>query len=1847
MTVVVKQRQGGMRIVGSGGGGKGGGGSARTPIEYPDSAHSTSYAALLDVIGNGEMAGPAHPDAPMRDIYLDGTPIQNEDGTLNFRQVEVEYRVGTSDQEPIAGFPASSSVTPVGVEVKSTKQWTQQITNRELSAVRVTLLWPQLVKTISSGKNFGDRVGTRVDYAIDVSTAGGSFQNVLTSHVSDKAKGYARTHRIELPASESGWVIRVRRLTPDSTSDMVIDAFSVQSYAEVIDGKFVYPMTALVGVKVDAEQFQSIPARAYHWRGQIIRVPSNYDPKSRTYTGVWDGTFKRAYSNNPAWVYYDMLTSKLYGLGEHVDTSMIDRYALYQIGAYCDQMVPDGMGGVEPRFVCNVYLQSQADALRVLNDLTSVFRGMSYWANGQVVAVADKPSDAVYTYTNANVLDGVFEYTGADISTLKTVALVSWNDPTDFYRSKVEVVEDDEGVRRYGIRKTEIIAFGCTSRGQAQRVGLYHLYTSRMETGGVAFSVGLDGVIPQPGSIVKIADRNRAGRHIGGRIHHATTTSVTLDREHPANVGDKLTVNLPDGTSQTREIVAIDDRIVSVSPAFSQAPSSESAWAIDSSDLVTQQARVISVKESDGITFEVSCVLHHPGKFEAIDHGVRLDPLPVSVVPPRVQSAPANVQIAQHHRYHQGTTRHYAEVTWEAPEHAVSYDVQWRRDDGDWIQMPRTGSRFVEISDIFSGSYVVRVRAVNALDVPSLWAYSDATELDGLAGEPPRVSGLTTTPLYWGIGVSWGFPSAPNIIEYTEVRYSKTPSFEDSLLQGTFAYPTTSFTQTSLQPGAEHFFWARLVDKNGMPGAWYPSELEPGIRGVARSDAEGYNELITQQVIESALGEQLFSDIESIEDIWQQIAEIGVDVNDLGINIKEVDGKFVVVNDRLDDMTGRFDDIDKEIGVFETKIGELGGNFDELSVQLKEVDGKLVVVTDRLDDVGERFAGIDSEIDSLDARIEELAKTPEWRADKSYLSGQVVKSDGALYRALRDVPKGVPVSDASNWEKIGDYDSLGEAVSSLSARMSTAETGIDELTGAVVANSTDITQLQSSVTGLEGEVEGNSTAISQLETRVSENQSAQAQVNNALQSRLGGAESAIDVNSGAISGLRTSVEDIDGRVSSNSRDITALQSAVSDATEGLNVNSQALSELQTEVKAVDGRVTSNSESITQLQGRITDAEDNILSNATALNDLKVSVIDHDDRLESQSQSITQLQNRAQTIEGDVSGLSGALSSLETTVSSQGDSIASQGASITQLQGKLEATDGNVSGLAGALSSLETKVLTQGDTLTSQGESITALQNRADSIEGDLSGVSGALSSLQSTVTAQGSDITSHGKSITQLQSSVTSLNEEVQGNAIAIDSLETNVTGINDKIEVASKQTSVLAATVRRLDDGEGELETAMAAYENRAFIKETQEVVADNEKAVAKAISEIGARIDDNVALISEVKESVVTLESAQAQVNESLAAQVQDNASTIGNLQIVIADLESSQATINSELMSQVGANAAKVTALEQTVADDKSAQSLVNQSLQSQLNDVEAGVSGTSTAISSLSTKVESIDGKVTAQGQSISQLDTKVGDVSASVQDISQSVVDLDGRVSAARTIKVGVNSGGVQYMAGIGVGVDNSTGSMQSQVAVVADRFAVLHSIDGTPESVFSVQGGVATLNTALIGYATITEMHVAQAAIKTGHIEELAVTEGKMANLSVSTGKIKNLAVDTLKIAGNAVTVMSTSQHNGTAMTSSEMLTNNINVNTPVPSIMSITVLVSSHRSNYLPSISLYVNGGLVGVVLGQVVGVEPVTRSQLTMGYLVTAPAGNVNIQIRQSGNYGGQLRTTPVSLNILTTMR
>jgi len=1014
MTVEVLRRRGGMRIVGSGGGGKGSS-SSRTPVEQPDSLHSIAYAALLDVISNGEVYGPAHPFQPLRDIYLDGTPIQNEDGSLNFSNVQVEMRNGTQDQEYIPGFPASANVTSVGVEVKTTQPWTQLLTNPDLSAVRVTLQWPQLMRAIESGKNAGDRVGYKVEYAIDLAVGSGSFENVLTTSADGKSvNGYSRTHRIELPPTEDGWTVRVRRITPEANNTAISDTMMLTNYAEVIDGKFRYPMTALVGIKIDASQFQSIPARAYRWRGQIIRVPSNYDPETRTYVGVWDGTFKRAWTDNPAWIFYDILTSKLYGLGDRVDASMIDRYALYQIGAYCDQLVSDGQGGQEPRFTCNCYIQSQADALKVINDLASVFRGMAYWANGQVVAVADAPSDPVYTYTNSKVIDGRFEYTGADITTRKTVALVSWNDPSDFYRSKVEVVEDDEGIQRYGIRKTEVTAFGCATRGQAQRVGLYQLYTSRLETGGVAFAVGLEGVIPQPGSIVKVADKHRAGRAIGGLIRQASTTTVTVDRDHAIQVGNTLTVNLPNGTTESRPVVLVSDRVITVSPEFSAAPTAQASWAVDADDLVTQHVRVISVKERDGgIIYDIAGVFHHPGKFDAIDNGVRLDPLPVSVVPPRAQLAPTNVQISEYATFHQGTTRHNAEITWEAPENAVSYDIQWRRDNGDWVQMPRTGTLLAEIVDIYSGDYVVRVRAINGLDVPSLWAYSPLTTLTGLIGEPPVVASLATVGEIMAIRLDWAYPDTPNIIEKVEIRASLTNSFDDSYVVTQVSYPDTSYTLYGLGYSTEMWFWVRLIDKNGTAGQWHPSSTGAGVFGKPNQDPEVLLEYLEGQIGEGQLAPGLISEIQEgiTDDVMDEIVGdlTGDDVLDQKWFVGDDDKSFVgTVTTTSAFNEGDYREAKRTVAL----AAQTESNLAVIRQELKVTSDLTSATASSLSILSAKVGGMESTVEETSSAVADLdgALSSSWQVKTQVRSdGRVVQAGVALGASIN--PNGTSRSE--------------------------------------------------------------------------------------------------------------------------------------------------------------------------------------------------------------------------------------------------------------------------------------------------------------------------------------------------------------------------------------------------------------------------------------------------------------------------------------------------------------------------------------------------------------------------------------------------------------------------------------------------------------------------------------------------------------------------------------------------------------------------------------------------------------------------------------------------------------------
>lgn len=850
--------KGGWRIIQGAKKGRGGSSGGK---EDRDSLHSTSYARIVDLLSEGEIVGPVD---GLKSVYFDETPVLSSDGTANFSGYDIQFRAGTQDQDPVSGFPASESTTSVGVEFKASTPWTHTFTNTELDAVRITLAVSGLQKVNQKNGNIN---GYRVDYTIELSSNGGTYRTVVSSAFDGKTTStYARSHRIDLPSGGAPWTIRVSRSTADSSTNYISDTTLVQAYTEIIDAKLRYPMSALAAIKIDASQFSSIPTRAYHLKGRIIRVPSNYDADKRTYTGTWDGTFKTAYSNNPAWVFYDILTNDRYGLGDVLDAGYIDKWSLYEIAQYCDESVPTGVGSnTEPRFTCNCYLQSAADATAVLSDLATVFRGIVYWGNGSAIPVADMPRDPSYTYTPANVVDGRFQYQGSSRSTRYTVCYVSYNDPDDMYNRKVEAVEDSDGIARYGIVATSITAFACSSRSQAHRLGLWALLTSQRETRSVTFSVGLDGAIATPGQIIRIADPAIAGKRIGGRLHAVNSaTQVVVDKNDGIAVGDTLICTLPSGKTESQTVSAVDGTTITVGTAFSAAPEAESIWAVVNSDLHTQTFRVVSVTEGDGSTFDIAAIQNEQSKYAAVDYGSALSDTIITSIPESSVPAPSDLKITSNEVVEQGISSTTVTLSWTKPEVTGGvgyYILEWKRDNSDWVSVPQVAFCSYDITNAYSGSYQFRIRATNTIGVKSPWKASDAVSIDGLLAAPASPASLVASPEIFGITLNWGFPSGLNILSYTEIWYSATNDRTAATLLTMLPYPRSNYTLTGLKSGQTFYFWARLVDKNGLAGSYFPTSATAGVEGTSSTDASNILGYLTNQITSSQLGSDLLSEI--------------------------------------------------------------------------------------------------------------------------------------------------------------------------------------------------------------------------------------------------------------------------------------------------------------------------------------------------------------------------------------------------------------------------------------------------------------------------------------------------------------------------------------------------------------------------------------------------------------------------------------------------------------------------------------------------------------------------------------------------------------------------------------------------------------------------------------------------------------------------------------------------------------------------------------------------------------------------------------------------------------------------
>ena len=896
---------------------KGGSSSSRTPTEQPDDLQSVAKAKILVALGEGEFAG----QLTGKDIYLDGTALENADGSQNFSGVTWEFRAGTQAQKYIQGIPGTENEISVGTEVSSATAWTRTFTNTQLSAVRLRLKWPSLFKQ----EDDGDLVGYSVNYAIDLQTDGGTWQTVLNTSVTGKTtSGYERSHRIDLPQAGSTWTIRLRKITADANSAKIGDTMTLQSFTEVIDAKLRYPNTALLYIEFDSSQFNgSIPQISCEPRGRVIRVPDTYDPETRSYSGTWTGAFKWAWTDNPAWIFYDLVVSDRFGLGHRLTAANIDKWTLYQVAQYCDQMVPDGKGGdgTEPRYTCNVYIQDRNDAYTVLRDFAAIFRGMTYWGGDQIVALADMPRDVDYSYTRANVVGGRFTYSSSTTKSRYTTALVSWSDPGNAYADAMEPVFEQVLVARYGFNQLEMTAIGCTRQSEANRKGRWGILTNNKDR-VVSFDVGLDGNIPQPGYIIAVADELLSGKVMGGRISAVNGRVIKLDRVADAAAGDRLILNLPSGASQSRTIQAVNGESVTVTTAYSETPQAEAVWVVESDELYAQQYRVVSVSDNDDGTFSITAAWHDPDKYDRIDTGAIIDQRPVSVIPPGNQSPPSNIVISSFSVVQQNISVETMRVSWDQAQNAIAYEAQWRRNDGNWVNVPRSSTTSFDVPGIYAGRYLVRVRAINAAEISSGWGYSEEKTLTGKVGNPPKPVGFTATGINWGIRLNWGFPANTGDTLKTEIQYTANSDFSDPLLLSDVPYPSAEYTQLGLKAGQEFWYRAQLVDRTGNESGY-----TDWIRGMSNDNADDYLGDIADDFLTSADGERLTGDIDTniegilqnalanhgtVEHQWAQYGEVRADILVVKTTIAEVDNAMAElstqVQAQIDDVTAALED---------------------------------------------------------------------------------------------------------------------------------------------------------------------------------------------------------------------------------------------------------------------------------------------------------------------------------------------------------------------------------------------------------------------------------------------------------------------------------------------------------------------------------------------------------------------------------------------------------------------------------------------------------------------------------------------------------------------------------------------------------------------------------------------------------------------------------------------------------------------------------------------------------------------------------------------------------------------------
>lgn len=1653
-------------------GAKKGSGEARKAVIAPDSAQSKTYIKILYGLSEGEVEGLAN---GLQSVFLEETPLHNPNGGSNFQDIQFDFRHGTNDQTHIEGFPDISSETAINVELVSGTPWVRAISNTDLDAVRVRFKWGPLRE--QNAKN-GDVKGITIQYAIDLQTGGGTWAEVLNTKISDKTSAnYERSHRIDLPKSDSGWTIRVRRLTPNSTSEYISDKMYVDALTEVIDLKLSYPNTAMLGLQYDAETFSNVAKVAVDLKGIKLQVPSNYNPVARTYTGMWDGTFKRAYTNNPAWIYYDICTSKRYALGDRLTSAMLDKWSLYRLAQYCDQMVNDGKGGQEPRFTCNVYLQSTEDAYAILSKLAGVFRAISYWDGNSIVCDADIPQDTYFTYTRANVIDGLFEYTGTRARDRHTVAKVAWDNPANHYKTEYVYVRDEAAIAKLGVRIAEIDAWGCTSEGQAQRAGLWALKSEQLETRTVSFKVGLDGYIPQPGRVIEIADELFAGRANGGRVSKvsANLRTITLDRDDVVcRAGDRLVVNGENGKAQARIVSSKVGRNVTVTVAF-ESVAAENVWVVDAQDLKTMKFRVMSITQDEKHQFSITGLQYESAKYNAIDFGAFIDERPISIINPTIQAPVTNVLISSENMVQQGLSIKTMLITWDQAQGATKYQVEWRKDDGSWIKLPITGSNSVEVHGIYAGNYEARVTAISAFDVASLPTYSMLTTLSGKQGLPPALANIAATGILFGYRLNWNFPAVGALdTAYTEIEIATTANGANAAQLGLFAYPTDTHVIQGMQPNLTRYFRGRLIDRIGNIGPW-----SNWVSATTSADASAVLDILSGKITESQLHQNLQTKIDKID----TIAGLDGDIGNLIDNITAVQTQTNQLNTALNQETQQR----------VTAIQDLN-------------DGLTQEITDRQSAITQEITNRNTAIAS-EATARNTAILQEANARSTAIlteKNERISADSNLSNRIDTVS----ASSGNNAAAIQqEAEARASADSAISNRIDSVLAEVDENTAAINQEAIARADADSANASLIETVRAESNQNSQdLRALVVDESNARIDADRALAERVTGVE--VITNPDMIG----STDDLIGSESGNAG-VWSILSAVQEGdlfqaqrtdllTVSVNNNAaNILTEQTARVSADDAlseRIDSlnvefsgNTASINQKLQTLADTDQALASDISGIN-TRVGANEANIISESQARSTGDAAN-AQALTDYRSINDTALANVRQTAESAATATSANTQAVQALDSRVTVAEGNANtaktNAATALVKAETAT-TQAGSAASLAQQASAIANQAaDNADTANQTAATALSTANVAANQSGANATQINAltvelgtkastgALNQTNANVAEINGRVTANTTKIDGVYAQVNpkliGSTDDLIGSTEGFAGTWTLQSALIEGDMALSqridtTVAQIADNTASIQTEATARADADSALTTQINIALSQVDDAKALIRTEQQTRADADIALGSRIDTLQAQVGD-------------DLQQSIATIQQELDVLANADSALSSRVDTVQSATTAAQATATEAL---------GKANTATQnIATVQNQVSTLTTQQSATANQVSTLQTTVGQNTASIQEVSKSVDGL----YAQKYIKLDVN-GKVAGWGGANTG-------KESNFIVNFDSFAIgsggsagyypfiFRSTPYTDPNTGTVFPVGAYLKTAFMDYASIKLAHIDTASI--------------------------------------------------------------------------------------------------------------------------------------------------------------